>query len=94
MKSILQRHRRCLVCGSPDVEEHHVFEGSRRKASEEYGMKVYLCPRHHRGRPDGAHADADFAAFLKQEAQKAFEKRYGHDVFIKVFKKNYIGDKK
>ena len=90
MKSILQKHQRCLICGSPNVEEHHVFEGSRRRASEEYGMKVYLCPMHHRGRPQGVHADAAFAAWLKREAQGAFENRYGHDAFMEAFKKNYI----
>jgi hypothetical protein len=90
IRSILQKKKRCLVCDSPDVEEHHVFEGSRRRASETYGMKVYLCLEHHRGRPRGVHADAAFAAWLKREAQKIFERRYGHDVFMQVFKKNYI----
>ena len=90
MKSVLQKHKRCLVCGSPYVEEHHVFEGSRRQASEAYGMKVYLCPTHHRGYPEGVHRNAAFAARLKQAAQQAFERKHGHDRFMQVFKKSYL----
>ncbi len=90
MKSILQKHKRCLICGSPYVEEHHVFEGSRRQASEVYGMKVYLCQKHHRGRPKGVHANTAFASWLKKSAQQVFERQYGHDLFMQVFKKSYL----
>ncbi len=90
MKSILQKHKRCLICGSPYVEEHHVFEGSRRQVSEAYGMKVYLCQTHHRGRPEGVHANTDFAAWLKKSAQQVFERKHGHDRFMQVFKKSYL----
>lgn len=90
MRSILQKHKRCLICGSAYVEEHHVFEGSRRQASERYGMKVYLCFAHHRGRPEGVHADAAFAVWLKKSAQQIFERQYSHDKFMQVFGKNYL----
>lgn len=90
MKSVLQKHKRCLVCGSPYVEEHHVFEGSRRQASEAYGMKVYLCPAHHREYPNGVHRNIEFDAWLKKSAQQVFERKHGHGVFMQVFKKNYL----
>ena len=90
LKSVLQKHKRCLVCGSPYVEEHHVFEGSRRQASEAYGMKVYLCSVHHRGYPEGVHRNAAFAVRLKQAAQEAFERKHGHGLFMQVFKKSYL----
>lgn len=33
-------------------EEHHVMHGTaNRKLSEHYGLKVYLCPYHHRNGP-------------------------------------------
>ena len=33
------------------TEEHHVvFGAGQRQLSEEYGLKVYLCREHHRGR--------------------------------------------
>ena len=58
-RSIMQdksKHR-CYICdifcgdGSvkPYLEEHHVFGGPRRKKSEHYGLKVYLCRKHHTG---------------------------------------------
>ena len=37
-------------------EEHHVVFGSgQRESSEKYGLKVYLCPEHHRGGPYAPH---------------------------------------
>lgn len=90
MKSILQNIKRCWVCGNPYVEEHHVLYGtSKRKLSEKYGLKVYLCHEHHTGKK-GAHFNKVLDTQLKMFAQKKFEEIYGHEKFMEVFKKNYL----
>ena len=95
MKSIIQSKRECWACREflnlrtlRGLEEHHVFQGVRRAASEQYGLKVYLCYQHHRG-ASGVHFDPALAASLKKEAQSAFERRYNRAAFIKIFGKNY-----
>lgn len=89
MKSILQsKEDGCLICGNPYTEEHHVFFGTaNRSLSERYGMKVYLCAEHHRGRR-GAHQDRDLDLLLKKMAQKKFEETYTED-FVSVFGRSY-----
>ena len=72
-------------------EEHHVFfSGHQRALSEEYGLKVYLCYRHHREGPDAVHNNKRYRRMLEAEGQKAFEERYGHKKFIEIFQENYI----
>ncbi len=92
MKSIIQDRKECIVCGSWNVEDHHIFFGQgKRKLSEKYGLKVWLCPSHHRetngvhGR-DGHKLDIE----LKQLGQKAFEWKHSREDFMKVFGRNYL----
>jgi len=41
---------KCFVCGTHfNIQEHHIFEGSCRQMSEQYGLKVHLCLDHHTG---------------------------------------------
>ena len=87
---MLQKRKECLICKTPfDLHLHHVFEGNRRKASDKYGMTVWLCFKHHVG-GEGIHHNTKLDRQLKAKAQKAFEDVYGHDKFMEVFKKNYI----
>ena len=38
------------------LEEHHCMKGNQyRHLAEKYGLKVYLCPRHHRGSEEAPH---------------------------------------
>lgn len=74
------------------TEEHHVFGGPLRKMSEAEGLKVYLCPEHHRTGKHAVHKDAAVARILKQEAQRAYEKRNSHDAFMALTGKNYLED--
>ncbi len=60
-----------------------------RKLSEKYGLKVYLCPKHHRDTKHGVHFDRDFDLALKRYAQAKFEETYDIE-FSKVFGKNYL----
>ncbi len=64
-RSILQDKRggECYLCNmllgidSPAAsrEEHHIMYGTaNRRLAEHYGLKVYLCPYHHRSGPKAA----------------------------------------
>lgn len=90
-ESILQSERCCYFCGSVvSLEEHHIFAGvANRKISEKYGLKVWLCHWHHTG-DGGAQYDPEKGMQLKQEAQKAFERIHGHELWMKTIRKNYL----
>lgn len=92
MKSIIQDKKECIVCGSWNVEEHHIYFGvAKRKLSEDYGLKVWLCPTHHRG-TNGVHGKNGHKldTELKQLGQKAFEWNHTREEFIKIFGRNYL----
>ena len=89
----------------PVLEEHHVFDGIYRQASEDYGLKVYLCRYHHTGdmfTNKGAvhtHPNEGADLWLKQQAQLRWESRYSkelpeteeaHEEFREVFGKSYL----
>ncbi|MCI6731855.1 MAG: hypothetical protein MR487_05985 [Lachnospiraceae bacterium] len=97
MKSILHTSKEyCFYCGAIcQTEEHHIFYGTaNRRLSEKYGLKVYLCIRHHRVYPESVHGgNRDLDRILKEAGQKAFEKRFGNrEEFRKIFGKNYLED--
>ena len=92
-KSIIQSNKECLVCGTTyGLHEHHVFGGSaNRKLSEKYGLKVWLCGRHHNLSDEGIHFNKALDATLKKIAQERFEAVYGANTsFRAVFGKNYL----
>lgn len=105
-KSIMhdKERRYCYLCAGlhgdfsekPELEEHHVFGGPNRKWSEKYGLKVYLCKKHHTGDITGSreavhnNPSTYYADILKYKAQEEFEKKYGHELFVKTFGKNYL----
>lgn len=99
-KSILQDKddHRCYLCmlqGSyqyyPIVHEHHIFGGTaNRRLSEEYGLKVNLCPEHHEFSEEAVHVNAKNSLLLKQAAQEAFEREHTREEFMRIFGKNYL----
>ena len=92
MKSIIQDRKECIICGSWNVEDHHIFFGpAKRKLSEIYGLKVWLCPTHHR-LTNGVHGKNGHKLDmeLKQLGQKAFEWEHTREEFIERFGKNYL----
>ena len=53
--SIMQIRKECYICRlkynvmtTTGLEEHHVLNGPLRKKAEYYGLKVWLCHRHHK----------------------------------------------
>ena len=93
MKSIVQdlEEERCFVCGSHRaLELHHIMHGTaNRRHSTRFGLVCLLCHTHHTGRL-GVHSDPILNERLQKVAQKAFESRYGHVMWMKTFRKNYL----
>lgn len=98
-RSIMQeKNGECYLCKKllggvyrPATEEHHVMYGNAdRKLSERYGLKVYLCYEHHRGNKGVHHDGTDLNILLRQEAQKAFMKKYPDKDWMEIFGKNYL----
>ena len=72
-------------------EEHHVFfSAHQRQLSEEYGLKVYLCRRHHREGLEAVHQNQRNRRILEAQGQRAFEAKHGHKKFIEIFGRNYL----
>ena len=100
-KSIMQARRECYVCRMKynvstvdTLEEHHVLNGPLRQVAEQYGLKAWLCHRHHNEPGYSAHVDHHRRLCLKQQAQRDFETLYGHDRWMEVVGKNYLGGRK
>ena len=92
MKSIIQSEKECYVCKTRyELHEHHIFYGTaNRKQSEKYGMKVWLCGKHHNLSNEGVHFNKEFDLHIKQIAQKKFDETYPDLNFLKIFGRNYL----
>lgn len=93
-KSIMQEEKCCYLCGRVTMlERHHVMSGTaNRPLSERYGLWVWLCHDCHTG-TQGAQYNPVKNFELRADGQAAFEKQYGHDAWMKVFRRNYIYQK-
>lgn len=103
MKSIMdKKDGTCYLCRllygdhtQKTVQEHHIFYGtSKRKLSEKYGLKVYLCLYHHtgdiRGAKEAVHRNKEMADLLHVEGQRAFIKEYPEKDFLEIFGKSWL----
>ena len=98
-KSILQeKNGVCFLCDALEgntrqqygLHKHHVFFGPNRQRSEEDGMFVYLCMRHHETGPDAAHRDKGSRVMLQVYAQEVYEKTHTREQFIARYGRSYI----
>lgn len=81
--------KHCFFTGSTRVHIHHIFPGSRRQKSEEYGYIVPLSPWVHQAVHDKPNEAVDLA--LKQEAQRHYESHIGKRAeFIRIFGRSYL----
>ena len=80
----------CYICQDTNVAIHHVFGGSYRDKSTKYGCTVALCPDHHTNTFYSVHQNNDLNIYFKRLAQKKFEELYGHELYMKEFKKNWL----
>ena len=92
MDSIIQHDHICLVCRTTqDIHVHHVFFGTaNRKKSEEHGLKVYLCGRHHNMSNAGVHYNKTLDIKIKQLAQRKFEETHSRAEFMREFGRNWL----
>lgn len=94
MNSIVCDTKECYVCGTlQNLHKHHIFKGAYRNLSETYGCWIYLCAYHHNMSNKGIHFDPVLDHFVKQQAQRNWERRFGgREDFIKTFGKSYLTD--
>lgn len=103
MKSIMHNKddHTCYLCMKleddyrtyPYTEEHHVIYGAgNRSLSEKYGLKIYLCFRHHNDQFSSVavHNNPVIREMTCIDAQYAFEQKYPDKSFRQIFGKNYI----
>ena len=93
MMSILSNKPECYVCGARhNLHRHHCIYGSaNRRLSDADGLWIYLCPYHHNMSDHGVHFDKKLDERIKQDAQNAWEERYGNrEAFIKRYGKSYL----
>ena len=92
MKSVFQKDKECIVCGTTiNLHEHHCIYGTaNRKMSEKRGFKVYLCQTHHTG-TNGVHSHNEVDTRLKEMCQRYYEEHYGtREEFMEEFGQNYL----
>lgn len=66
---------KCLVCGSPQIEIHHLDQGAKGRADN---RTVPLCPEHHRGKhsPHGAEKrlfEDTYMVLMEEYAEELFK---------------------
>lgn len=84
----------CDVCGSSNVEWHHIVHGTANRAlSDYYGLIIGLCPTHHRLSKDSVHKNAQMNRMYKRLAQQRFKQFYPELDFTEIFGVNYLEDK-
>lgn len=78
----------CYLSGlHTDLEVHHIFNGPKRKWSDENGLWVYLNHNYHMALHSKRN---DWERKLKRDGQKAYEKTHSREEFIKNVGKNYL----
>ena len=91
--SIIQKEKRCIVCGTAwNIHTHEVYFGRNRQKSIEDGCCVYLCGNHHNQSNDGVHFNHKLDMKLKKDMQLKWQQVYNKttDDFIKRYGRNYI----
>lgn len=90
--SIIQHEKCCYVTGATSgLDCHHIFKGSRRKHSEEHGLKVWLRHDVHMAMHDHCPPYETLENDLKRVAQEAFEANGGtRDEFRAIFGASYL----
>ena len=91
-QSIIQTGEKvCFISGSRiNLDCHHqlcMHGGANRKLADKYGLWVWLRHDIHMQLHD---KDKSLDRELEQAAQEAFEKRYSHDEWMRIFGRNYL----
>ena len=87
----MQTKEECYITGSRiNLDRHHQYclHGiANRKIAEKYGLWVYLRHDIHMKLHE---KDKELDRQLEQDAQRAFEEKYSHELWIQLFRKNYL----
>lgn len=91
-KSIIEGDdlEKCFLCGSygPIIDEHHIFGGPCRKASDRRGLVVHLCRDCHRYLHDKGGATMNYLHTL---GQMSYEEQIGsREQFREEFIRSYL----
>jgi hypothetical protein len=79
----------CRYTGLPYAENHEVFFGKgRRQLSIIYGLQVRVSSKIHAD--IHAHPLRGLDLDLKKEYQEIFENKYGHEMFVGLFGRDYL----
>lgn len=102
MKSIVTDYEQmCIICNSMNnIHIHHLCEGvANRQKSEDFGLKIPLCAKHHNMSNMSVHLNTEMNAMSHIIGQLAFEREMAlqgmtreecRAKFIKEFGKAYI----
>ena len=79
---------RCRICGTTQLlQTHHMLHGNHmRNLADKYNLTCKLCIYCHNELHDHGIHDRE----LQQEAQRMFEEKYSHELFMKEFGKNFL----
>lgn len=73
------------------LHKHHVFQGNgTRDRSEDNGLTVWLCPRHHDVGPESVHFNKKNDKLLKVYAKRVFLETNPDVRFLDLFWKEYV----
>lgn len=95
MNSLLQNKKECLITQSTQcLHKHHCFEGTaNRKKSEKWNLYVYFVGEWHNLSNKGVHFNTFLDKGLKDYAQRVFENKYSHKLWMNEFGKSYLLDR-
>ena len=81
----------CYICKKQTpTHRHHIYGGANRPHSEKYNLVVDLCPDCHLNGSKAVHKDKNTMEKLHRAGQRAFERVYTRQEFVKIFGKNYL----
>ena len=90
MKSIVSNDKVCFFCKDNfNLEKHHILHGTaNRQHSEDDGLWVYLCQKHHRFVHDHPQRLMDLK--LCMVAQSKYEETHTREEFLKRYKRSWL----
>ena len=80
---------------SEGLDKHHVIYGTaNRKLSDQTGLWVYLCKRHHNEDhgPFAVHFNRHIREDLCRDAERAYLRDHSFEEWMSLFMKNYLDD--
>lgn len=90
---MIVQDRKCFFCeNTQSLHEHHCISGTaNRKKSEQYGLKVWLCPYHHNIGKNSVHNNRAMELRVKRFAQQYFLDNIGDmALWLKEFGKSWL----